>query len=198
MLKHKFTLRETVLVLVAAVLAVGIFYYQFIFKNYENAVKMYDTTSMEEQVTVLTAKAAKMKHMQDYIDSHDGQASGEVAVYNNLANEIDALAGVFTSASNVSISWSEPYLTDNIVRRNADITVQTANYSQAEEIVNGIANLKYRCIISSMSITGGNQESVDTSSNVTVSLSVTFFETTDGAADTNGLIVEDSNSDTAG
>lgn len=198
MLKHKFTLRETILVLVAAVLAVGIFYYQFIFKNYENAVKMYDTTNMEEQVTVLTAKAAKMKHMQDYIDSHEGQSSGEVAVYNNLANEIDALAGVFASASNVSISWAEPYLTDNIVRRNADITVQTANYQQAEEIVNGIANLKYRCIISSMSITGGNQESVDTSSNVTVSLSVTFFETTDGATDTNGLIVEDSNSDTAG
>ncbi len=191
MLNHKFTLRETVLVFVAAVLALGIFYYQVVYKNYQTALKQYDTTNVQEQVTVLSAKASKMKHMQEYIDAHEGVSSGEVAVYNNLANEIDALAGVFASASNVSINWQEPYLTDNIVRRNADITVQVPSYSEAENIVNGIANLKYRCVISTMSINGGNTDSVDTSNNVSVSMSVTFFETIDGADNTNGLIVED-------
>lgn len=194
MLNHKFTLRETVLVFVAAVLALGIFYYQVVYKNYQSALKQYDTTNVQEQVTVLSAKASKMKHMQDYIDAHEGVASGEVAVYNNLANEIDALAGVFVNASNVSINWQEPYLTDNIVRRNADITVQVPSYSEAESIVNGIANLKYRCVISTLSINGGNTDSVDTSNNVSVSMSVTFFETTDGADNTNGLIMEDDTS----
>ena len=194
MLNHKFTLRETVLVFVAAVLALGIFYYQVVYKNYQSALKQYDTTNVQEEVTVLSAKASKMKHMQEYIDAHEGTSSGEVAVYNNLANEIDALAEVFTGASNVSINWQEPYVADTIVRRNADITLEVPSYSDAETIIDSIANLKYRCVISTLSINGGDTDNVSVSNTVTVSMSVTFFETTDGAANTNGLVTQDDTS----
>lgn len=190
MLKHKFSLRETVLVIVAAVLALSIFYYQVIYKNYQDALKQYDTSNVTEQLTVLTAKAAKMKNMETYVKEHQGKTVGEVAVYNNLSNEIEALGNVTANrAKSVSISWSEPTLTDNIVRRNADITVVTGSYGEAESLINDIADLKYRCVISSLSITGANSSSVDSADSVTTVMSVTFFETTDGAANTNGLVV---------
>lgn len=197
MLKHRFSLRETILVLIATVLALSIFYYQVIYRNYRDALKRYDTSNIEEQTTILAAKASKMKNMENYISEHEGKSTGEVAVYNNLAGEIDALADVFAGrVQNVSINWSEPTLTDNIVRRNAEITVVTSTYAEAESLVNDIADLKYRCIISSLSLTGSDSKSVDSSDSVTAVMNVTFFETTDGADNTNGLVMENS-SDTA-
>lgn len=188
MLKHKFSLRETILLCIAAVLALGIFYYEAIEKNYQKALYQYDTTNMQSEMDLLDVKEAKMRSMESYIEEHSDANQGEVAVYNNLANEIDALANILQpTASNVSIQWAEPYLTDTIVRRNADITCTVPSYVIAESVIDQIVNLQYKCIISSLSISNSDTMSVDTSTGVSVSMTVTFFETIDGAGNTNGL-----------
>lgn len=188
MLKHKFSLRETILVCIAAVLALGIFYYEAIEKNYQKALHQYDTTNMQSEMDLLDVKEAKMRSMESYIEEHSDANQGEVAIYNNLANEIDALANILQpTASNVSIQWAEPYLTDTIVRRNADITCTVPSYVIAESVIDQIVNLQYKCIISSLSISSSDTMSVDTSTGVSVSMTVTFFETIDGAGNTNGL-----------
>lgn len=188
MLKHKFSLRETILLCIAAVLALGIFYYEAIEKNYQKAFQQYDTTNMQSEMDLLDVKEAKMRSMESYIEEHSDANQGEVAVYNNLANEIDALANILQpTASNVSIQWAEPYLTDTIVRRNADITCTVPSYVIAESVIDQIVNLQYKCIISSLSISSSDTMSVETSTGVSVSMTVTFFETIDGAGNTNGL-----------
>lgn len=188
MLKHKFSLRETILICIAAILALGIFYYEAIEKNYQKALHQYDTTNMQSEMDLLDVKEAKMRSMESYIEEHSDANQGEVAIYNNLANEIDALANILQpTASNVSIQWAEPYLTDTIVRRNADITCTVPSYVIAESVIDQIVNLQYKCIISSLSISSSDTMSVDTSTGVSVSMTVTFFETIDGAGNTNGL-----------
>ena len=188
MLKHKFSLRETVLVCIAAILALGIFYYEAIEKNYQKAFHQCDTTNIQSEMDLLDVKEAKMRSMKSYIEEHSDANQGEVAVYNNLANEIDALANILQpTASNVSIQWAEPYLTDTIVRRNADITCTVPSYVIAESVIDQIVNLQYKCIISSLSISGSDAMSVNTSESVSVSMTVTFFETIDGAGNINGL-----------
>lgn len=167
MLKHKFSLRETILLCIAAVLALGIFYYEAIEKNYQKALHQYDTTNMQSEMDLLDVKEAKMRSMESYIEEHSDANQGEVAVYNNLANEIDALANILQpTASNVSIQWAEPYLTDTIVRRNADITCTVPSYVIAESVIDQIVNLQYKCIISSLSISSSDTMSVDTSTGV--------------------------------
>lgn len=188
MLKHKFSLRETILLCIVAILALGIFYYEAIEKNYQKALHQYDTTNMQSEMDLLDVKEAKMRSMESYIEEHSDANQGEVAVYNNLANEIDALANILQpTASNVSIQWAEPYLTDTIVRRNADITCTVPSYVIAESVIDQIVNLQYKCIISSLSISSSDTMSIDTSTGVSVSMTVTFFETIDGAGNTNGL-----------
>lgn len=190
MLKHKFTLRETILLLIAVVLALGIFYYQVILKNLNDAKEIYNTNSLQDQMTVLVAKAAKKKNMEEYIDEHVNDSYGEIAVYNNLASEIDALASVFEGkVDNVSINWDEPTLLDTIVRRNATISFKTNDYNIAKQVISGISNLEYRCIITTLSLSDNNKTSLDESEEVSVTLKVTFFETTDGATNTSGLVV---------
>ncbi len=196
MLKHKFSLRESLLVIIAAVVGLGIFYYQFVYKEYQNALRQYDNTTVEEQTTILLAKANKMQAMQNYIEQHVDESTGEVSTYNNLAKEIDALASILNDkSSNVSINWAEPYLTDTIVRRNADITLHVSSYNEAENIIQNIANLQYKCVISSLSISGTNTTNIDETNDVTVSMEVTFFETIEGSENTNGLIIDQSNAE---
>ena len=191
MLKHKFTLRESILLLVATILALGIFYYEVIYKNYQDALSKYDVTNIQQESEILTAKAVRKKTMETYIEEHKSTSFGEVATYNNITNEIEALAEIFED-KNISISWQEPYLIDSIVRRNVEISTKVGSYKEAEEIVNKIADLKYRCIISSLSINTRNNKSVEEENEITLSMSVTFYETVEGATDLSGLDVEES------
>lgn len=76
MLKHKFSFKELILIFVAIILALGIFYYEVILKNYNNAKTTYDTTTLQDEQTILLAKAQKLKTMEDYIDSHSNVTYG--------------------------------------------------------------------------------------------------------------------------
>ncbi len=190
MLNHKFTLRETILLLVAAFLALGIFYYQVVVKNYNEAKELYNTSGIAEELTILQAKVAKKQSMEDYLSKHSNDSYGEIAVYNNLSNEISALANIFDGkVDNVSISWSEPTLDGTIVRRNASISFKTNNYALTKNLVSNINSLKYRVIITNLSITSDNKENLSSSSSISVNMNLTFFETTVGATNTSGLTI---------
>ena len=190
MLKHKFSLREIILILIATVLALGILYYQVIVKNYNEAKSLYNSSGIADELNVLTLKATKKKNMEDYISKHSNDTYGEIATYNNLANEINALANVFNGkVDNVSISWSEPILDGTIVRRNASVSFKTNSYELAKTLVSNISGLRYRCIITSLSMSGSDNNNLSTTSEITVNLQVTFYETTTGASDTSGLTV---------
>lgn len=191
MLNRKFTLRETILILIAAILALGIFYYQVIVKNYNEAKVIYNVSTLEDEMTILTAKASRKKTMEDYISKHDDEVVGEVAVYNNLANEIEALSSIFDEkVENVSINWNEPTVSDKTVRRNANINVKVSSYDQAKQIVKDIANLKYRCIITQLSMSTDSDSSLNRTDTVNLSMTVTFYETTEGSTNTSGLVTE--------
>ncbi len=192
MLNRKFTLRETILILIAAILALGIFYYQVIVKDYNEAKVIYNVSSLEDELTVLSAKASRKKTMEDYIEKHNDEVVGEVAVYNNLANEIDALASVLNeNVENVSINWNEPTLSNKTVRRNANITFNASSYSIAKQIVKDIANLQYRCIVTQLSMSTDSDTSLNRTDKVSVSMTVTFYETTEGSTNTSGLVESD-------
>ncbi len=198
MLKHEFSTREKTLLVICAVLALGIFYYLFAYQNFQTLEKQYDTTDMEDQIMIEEARLSSMKSMQSDIDSAQGQNSGEIAVYNNQSNEIQALNDILQDrASDISISWTQPTLTGSIVRRNAAITFKTGSYDTGRAILNDLSACKYRLVMNDVQMDAGGGDAVlSTSTSVSVSVSVTFFETTDGATTLAGLTVVDQSTDT--
>ncbi|WP_108775525.1 hypothetical protein [Lactimicrobium massiliense] len=196
MFSYKFSLREKILLLICLVIALGIFYYEVAFKGFQSAAKQYDTSELQTQLTVLQSQAARQKQMQNYLDSNASVSVGTVAVYNNLANEVSELGSILSDkASQVSITWSEPTLTDNIVRRQAAISFHTGSYGDARSLVDAIARCRYRCLLADVSMSGSGDEDLASSKDVAVSLNVTFFETTDGAASTSGLVQQQTDTD---
>jgi len=191
-MKHKFTSRELLLIIIAAFLALGIFYYELVYKSVVNSVNTYDVTSLQDQLIIEQAKASSEKQMKDAIEAEKANPStGEVEVYNNLANEVNELGRILNgSAEEVSISWASPTLTDTTVRRIATISFKAESYDTARSLIKSINDMKYKNSISKISL-AHSTSSTDTST-VTVSMTLTFFETTTGATSLEGLITTDS------
>lgn len=191
-MKHKFTSRELLLIIIAAFLALGIFYYELVYKSVVNSVNTYDVTSLQDQLIIEQAKASSEKQMKDAIEAEKANPStGEVEVYNNLANEVNELGRILNGcAEEVSISWASPTLTDTTVRRIATISFKAESYDTARSLIKSINDMKYKNSISKISL-AHSTSSTDTST-VTVSMTLTFFETTTGATSLEGLITTDS------
>jgi hypothetical protein len=186
-MKHSFTARELILICIAAVMALGIFYYEAVYKAFTQSAAKYDTAQLEDELTLAQMQAAQEAQMKQAIaDASVSKATAEVAVYNNLANEVNALGTILNgNAENVAINWSAPTLTDTTVRRQASISFKTGSYEAARALIQSISDMKYRNIISSVTVTNATSTS---DPSTTVSLTLTFFETSNGASSTEGLV----------
>lgn len=193
MLKYKFSFREVILLLIAAVLGLCIFYYSVIYKSYTQAISKYDTSSLESDLLILSAKVNKLEQMEEYIDNHSDDYVGSVVSYDNIVNLFsdfsDDLDG---NVENISISLDDPVNSDGIVRRNASVSFSASNNSIVNAIITSITKSKYRVVINDVSVsTNKNSTSLADSDEVNASLSLTFFETTSSAKYEYGLINED-------
>ena len=193
MLKYKFSFREVILLLIAAVLGLCIFYYSVIYKSYNEAITKYDTSSLDSEVLILSAKVDKLEQMEDYINNHADDYVGSVVSYDNLVNLFSDFSNDLDgNVENISISLDDPLNNDGIVRRNASISFTASNNALVNNIVTSISKSKYRVVINDVSVsTNKNSTSLADSDEVNVSLSLTFFETTSEAKYEYGLINEE-------
>lgn len=193
MLKYKFSFREVILLLIAAVLGLCIFYYSVIYKSYTQAISKYDTSSLESDLLILSAKVTKFEEMEEYIDNHSDDYVGSVVSYDNIVNLFsDFSSDLDGNVENISISLDDPVNSDGIVRRNASISFSASNNSIVNAIITSITKSKYRVVINDISVsTNKNSTSLADSDEVNASLSLTFFETTSEAKYEYGLINED-------
>ena len=193
MLKYKFSFREVILLLIAAVLGLCIFYYSVIYKSYTQAISKYDTSSLESDLLILSAKVTKFEEMEEYIDNHSDDYVGSVVSYDNIVNLFsDFSSDLDGNVENISISLDDPVNSDGIVRRNASVSFSASNNSIVNAIITSITKSKYRVVINDVSVsTNKNSTSLAESDEVNASLSLTFFETTSEAKYEYGLINED-------
>ena len=182
-----------ILALALIIVILGMIYYNFVYTSFQEQKASYNTAPLEEQMTVELAKAQSIKKMQDEIAKGGSGLNGVVAVYNNQSTEIKAINDILGgNATNIAIEWKTPELTGQIVRRNAAIKFTTTSYGNARQIIDQLASCDYRLVINDITITAGNRdESFDSSEEINVSVSITFFETTFGAESTKGLVTVD-------
>ena len=180
-----------VLALALILVILGMIYYNFVFTSFREQKARYDTAPLDDQMTMELAKSQTIKKMQEEIAKGGSGLNGEVAVYDNQSTEIQAINDILGGrATNIMIEWKVPELTGQIVRRDAVIKFTTTSYSNARQIIDQLAISDYRLVINDITVNAGDRDaSFDTSSEITVSVTITFFETTFGAESTKGLVV---------
>ena len=88
-----------------------------------------------------------------------------------------------------------PTLTGTIVRRTANLSFKSDNYDTVKGILYSLHSLKYRCTIQDVSNDAGGKDSLSGSDEIYTTLSITFYETIEGAANTNGLVITEDESE---
>lgn len=189
MKSRKFTVRELLLITLAAVIGLGIFYYEIVYKGFQNSIEKYNTDDLEAQAIVLQAQVIKKKQMEKYIEENEGKELGEVAIYNNLSNEIKELDRIFSSVDELAVTWSTPTLIETTVRRNANISFKVVGYNNVVDLIVELTNCKYRCLVKDVSITASKDNLLNDVGNIKVSIDVTFFEKIDENSNLQGLTI---------
>lgn len=191
MKSRKFTVRELLLIIIAAVIGLGIFYYEVVYKGFQNSIEKYATEDLESQAIVLQAQVIKKKQMEKYIEENEGKELGEVTIYNNLSNEIKELDRIFASVDELVVTWSTPTLTETTVRRNANIAFEIVGYDNVVDLIIELTNCKYRCLLRDVSVAAEKDDLLNNIGNIKVSIDVTFFEKVDENSNLQGLTIVD-------
>ena len=189
MLNRGFSIREKILLLVCVLVGLGIFYYEVIYRSFQNSMEAYDISKIQDQTIILQAQVSRKKMMEQYLIDHKDDTYGELALYNNLSKEISELARIFDGIDNLLISWSDPTLLNKTVRRNANVSFSVVGYEKVVELVKAINSCRYRCLISDLSISTNRDRVLDEYSTVSVRIVITFFETIDENTNLEGLTV---------
>lgn len=188
MLKYKFSNREIILLLIAAILGLGLVYYSVILKSYNENVAKYDTSNLQVELSVSDAKFTKYEDMKNYIDKYEDVYLGSVVSYDNLVNLFANFSDVLDKkVSAVAITLNDPVELDTVVRRNATITYTAKNNEVVNNILRELVNSPYRLIINKMTV-ASTGENLNDSETVTVNMELTFFETTKDAKYNYGLV----------
>lgn len=193
LLNRSFSTREKVLLLILAVLLVGVFYYYFVVKGVADTMAANEDALADVQVeidqqTALATVRAKME--SELAGMGDLQPLPEVATYDNLSNEINELNRLMAAAQTYDMKFEQPTLDGKLVRRTVNISFTCANYGAALDVVRSLENGTYRCQIGAFSLKGDMLADGSIKS-VSASVSVTYFETTTGTTNTNGLTEEE-------
>lgn len=189
-LNRSFSTRETVLILILAVLLIVAFYYFLVVKNVSDTVAANNEqlAGIEMNIGVQESLAADRARMKAELDElGDDETLPEVAIYDNIRNELNELNTLLGSATTYNLSFGQPTVEGQLVRRTVTVSFTTPSYASALEMVRQLENGTYRCQITDFTMTG--ELLADGSvSNVNATLSVTYLETTNGATNTSGLV----------
>lgn len=186
MMSREFTSREKILLVVLCVLLLGILYYEFIVKDVEETIKKYNTEDLETELLIEQSKAASIMDMEAEMEAAKAESGSVVASYNNIKNEISALNDIFAAATTYNFDFNQAIKDGDAVRRDITISFTASSYNTAESIIEKLHDCKYRCLIRNISINTSSGEGISSGS-VSVSMTVTFFETMYNANTTDGL-----------
>lgn len=218
MLSREFTKKEKILLVVCLLLALGVIYYQLVYRGVQSQMANYSTADLEAEIEVEQTKATQISNMLATIEKNKDRETGELMVYNNLANEISLVGDVMEKRSEqVTLNWSTPVLNGTTVRRDVSVSFTTRRYTYLKQIINAFNHCAYRCVIRDLSVTdnsaatrtvtarvGGKmttitmpqtRRGIKNSTRMSVSFNLTFFETIEGATTTEGLIIESAGND---
>ena len=201
LMSRKFTLREKLLLLVLSLIMLGIFYYMVVFSplTREIAQNQAAQAAAQDEIALESVKAEQKKEMLAEVEAQQGTMQGEILPYNNLTSEINELYGILAGASSYNLSFSEAVCSGTIVRRDISVSFQADSFEGASQIIRQMQDSKYRCIVKDVSLSAGTRRNTR-SDNVTglqdnnvvinAGVSITFYETTTGAKDLSGLVME--------
>ncbi len=130
-------------------------------------------TEAEDQLVDSRVKAARLEKMRAELERI--QSSSDIpmkmAPYDNLQSVMFELNGILIQTSEYSLDFGTVDTTEPIIRRHIALHFRTESYEQARAVLRQLHDSKYRCLLSTVSVSEDN-----ISGGVEASVNMIFFE----------------------
>lgn len=192
-LNRAFTPREKGLILILALVLIGAFYYFAVIQGSAAIVSANEDRMEQLQVTLeeQQTKAAQLASMEAQLDLlGNKEKAPKVQAYNNFRGEWDQMKGLLTGTTSYQLNFGDPVATGQLVRRPVQVSFTTGSYKEALSLVESIQKSQFRCVVNDFGMSRVSDQVKD-QEGVSVSLSMTFYETLEGATDLSGLSFAD-------
>lgn len=190
---RSFSRLEKTLFLVLAVIIIAAAYYFGVIKNVADT-KTANTLALEEIDSNIAAQRELEKIRLEMEDKLANMGSltelPEVASYDNFSNELNELNKILATASSYNLNFSNPTQQGDTIRRVVNISFTTASYNAAFDVIKSLQKGSYYSLITDFNLSAkvladGSIESVAGTAKVT------FFETTAGSDNLDGVEIEE-------
>ena len=191
-LSRDFTTKEKVLLLVLVLVLLALVYYQFVDSPVrESLAKAADMKSAREvELVTVQARLQKLEAMQREVDEVNANGTlSPMPSYNNERNVNALLNDVMSGMSDFSITWSNITKEGDQVRRAISFQFVAPDYASVRSVFANLTGSEYRCLVSDVRCS--SKENNLSTDNVTVSATITFYETMVGGTVDAGLPQED-------
>lgn len=198
-MKHKFTKREKVLLIIMVVLLLFTCYYWGVIQPVNNQISTAKTQQSEaqEELTIEKVKSEKLVSMQSVLKKQkdSGEIKSEIPVYDNVEQVMVQLGTILGSAQNYTLTFNDLTYGENLISRPIKMTFTCARYTSAENILRQLDQCIYRCSLSDMTMTGATQDTDVTGGSLNVTVTVTFYEAYAEGDDYKNHIASDKNTE---
>lgn len=173
--------REITMITLLVVLLVGVIYYMTFYKPMQQELSSIaqQSADVDNQISAVAAKVARMDIMQAELDEIFANAEGEVteiAPYDNKEVVLSQLNGILQESLEYSLNFAEPAIQeDGTVRRNVTMNFRCADFDSAKTIIEALTKSHWRCMVSNLSLSGSGDVM---EGEVQVNATITFFEST--------------------
>ena len=204
-LNRAFTNREIAIILLLTLILLVLAFYRFFYIPMQERLDYLEneTANVDMQIQVEQGRARRIQEMLEQIEIGIKEYPGEVMTYDNVKSEIDVLNGILNSAKSFEVTFQQPTANGNNVRRRVNINFVARNYASARAIIRQLHDSEYRCMITTLSMSPASRRFVHENGiyyytsytdlqngDVSVSLTLTFYETRYGTDLTDGLLIE--------
>ena len=192
-LNRSFSTREKWLLLILALVLVAGAYYYLVVKNVTDTLIANQQQLEELQIQIdeqSSIALARGRMEAELAELGDGESLPEVAVYDNIRNELNELDALMATAASYDLTFDQPELDGSLVRRTVSVSFTVSDYRAALDVVKALENGTYKCLIENFALNGklradGSVESVS------ATMDVTYLESTNGSTNLGGLAQEE-------
>lgn len=175
-MKRKMTAREWMLLGVLAVLVLAsgyvMLFYLPVTSARDSALSEAETCRLElEAAQLRLEEKRRMERELEEIFAQPGEPLS-LAPYDNLQPVMVELHSILGGTEDYSLSFGTVDTEETIVRRGISLTYSTGSYAAAKDILQRLHDSAYRCMLDSVSVSAGQDES----SSVSVNSTIVFFE----------------------
>ena len=192
-LSRDFTTKEKILLVILAVILVGLTYYQFFDQPVREATDkaIAEKANLETELVTLEARLANLKQMQAELDSMEGMENVRIMPSYNAIKQIHSLLNDVLGSLGYSITFNNATRSGDQVRQRITMSFRCPDLDTAVRVLTDLQNGEFRCLIEDLSVSmATNNSNTDIDERVSVSTTITFYETMVGGTLDPGIPAE--------